>query len=128
MRTASKTLKNLKKNIQGKERYSKGLFMRKKGTPSRLISKKEVEHLAWLSRVSLSGEEKKLFTGQLNNILNYFKLIDEADTKDVPPTYNVLDLTNVFRKDVVKPSLPRDEALKNAPKKEKGYFKAPRIV
>ena len=109
-------------------RDHKGLFMKKKGSLSRFISKKEVEHLVWLSRVSLSEEEKELFTGQLNDILNYFNLIDEADTKDVPPTYNVLDLTNVFRKDVVKPSLPRDEALKNAPKKERGYFKAPRIV
>jgi aspartyl-tRNA(Asn)/glutamyl-tRNA(Gln) amidotransferase subunit C len=102
--------------------------MRKKASAFRRISKKDIEHLAWLSRISLSKEEKKLFTEQLNDILNYFKLIDEADTEDVPPTYNVLDLTNVFRRDIVKPSLPRDEALKNAPKKEKGYFKAPRIV
>jgi len=104
------------------------LSTKKKDSLSRLISKKEVEHLAWLSRISLSEEEKELFTGQLNDILDYFRLIDKADTKDVPPTYNVLDLSNVFRRDVVKSSLPRDRALNNAPKKERGYFRAPRIV
>ncbi len=102
--------------------------MKRKKSQFKLISKEEVEHLAWLSRIELSEEEKRLFAGQLNDILNYFKIIDEADTKGVPPTYNVLDLTNVFRRDVVRPSLPRGEALKNAPKKERGYFKAPRIV
>lgn len=92
------------------------------------ISEKEVEHIAWLAKIELSEEEKKLFTEQLNTILEYFKIIDEVKTEDVPPTLNVQDLTNVFRDDVAESSLSRDESLKNAPEKEKGYVKASRII
>ncbi|MCW4015393.1 MAG: Asp-tRNA(Asn)/Glu-tRNA(Gln) amidotransferase subunit GatC [Candidatus Bathyarchaeota archaeon] len=92
------------------------------------LSKKEVEHVAWLAHIELSDEEKTLFTEQFNEILEYFKKIDETNTQNVEPTYNVLDLTNVSRKDETKPSLPTKEALRNAPKKEKKFFKAPRIV
>lgn len=94
----------------------------------RHISREEVEHVAWLARIELSEEEKHLFTEQFNQILDFFKKIDEVDTEGVPPTYHVLDLVNVYRKDEVGPSLAAEEALKNAPKREKGFFKAPRIV
>jgi aspartyl-tRNA(Asn)/glutamyl-tRNA(Gln) amidotransferase subunit C len=94
----------------------------------RHLSKQEVEHVAWLAHIELSEKEKTLFTEQFNEILNYFKKIDEVDTKGVEPTYHVLDLTNVYRKDKTKPSLRTEEALKNAPKKEKKFLKAPRIV
>lgn len=92
------------------------------------ISKKEVEHIAWLARLELSEEEKGLFTEQLNEILEYFRLIDEAETEGVPPTYHVIELTNVFREDVAQPSLPKEEVLQNAPRRERGYFKASKIV
>ena len=94
----------------------------------RRLSKREVEHIAWLARVELSEKEKGLFTEQFNDILDYFKKIDEVDTEDVQPTYHVLDLMNVYRQDEAAPSLPKGEALKNAPKKEKQFLKAPRIV
>ena len=92
------------------------------------LSKKEVEHVAWLAHIELSEQEKALFTEQFNEILDYFKKIDEVDTEGVEPTYHVLDLNNVSRKDETTPSLPTEEALKNAPKREKKFFKAPRIV
>ncbi|MGD2066529.1 MAG: Asp-tRNA(Asn)/Glu-tRNA(Gln) amidotransferase subunit GatC [Candidatus Bathyarchaeota archaeon] len=92
------------------------------------LSKKDVEHIAWLAHIELSEEEKALFTEQFNEILEYFKKIDEVDTENVEPTYHVLDLENVSRKDKTAPSLPVEEALKNAPKKEKTFIKAPRIV
>jgi len=92
------------------------------------ISKEEVEHIAWLAHIELSEEEKELFTEQFNRILDYFKKIDEVDTEKIPPTYHVLDLVNVYREDKVSPSLPAKETLRNAPKKEKRFFKAPRIV
>jgi aspartyl-tRNA(Asn)/glutamyl-tRNA(Gln) amidotransferase subunit C len=87
-----------------------------------------VEHVAWLAHIELSEQEKTLFTEQFNEILEYFKKIDEIDTEGVEPTYHVLDLNNVTRKDKTAPSLTTEEALKNAPKKEKKFFKAPRIV
>ena len=92
------------------------------------LSKKEVEHIAWLAHIKLSDEEKALFTEQFNDILEYFNKIDELDTEAVEPTYHVLDLENVSRKDEVIPSLPTKEALKKVPKKEKKFIKAPRIV
>jgi len=92
------------------------------------LSKEEVEHVAWLARIELSEEEKALFTEQFNEILEYFRKIDEVDTEDVEPTFHVLDLQNVSRKDEPQPSLPPEEALRNAPKKEKNFIKAPRIV
>jgi len=94
----------------------------------RRISKKEVEHIAWLARIELSEEEKALFTEQFNEILDYFEKIDEVETEEVSPTYHVLDLVNVYREDEVLSSLSIEEALKNAPKKEKQFLKAPRIV
>ena len=92
------------------------------------LSKKEVEHVAWLSHIELSEQEKALFTEQFNEILDYFKKIDLVDTEGIEPTYHVLDITNVNRKDETKPSLSTEEALKNAPKTEKKFLKAPRIV
>ena len=49
----------------------------------RRLSKKEVEHTAWLAHIELSEEEKALFTEQFNDILDYFKKIDEIDTEGV---------------------------------------------
>lgn len=92
------------------------------------LSKKDVEHIAWLAHIELSDKEKTLFTEQFNEILDYFKKIDEVDTEGVEPTYHVLDLTNVSRKDRAEPSLTTEEALRNAPKKENKFVKAPRIV
>lgn len=92
------------------------------------LSKKDVEHIACLAHIELTEEEKSLFTEQFNEILEYFKKIDEVDTENVEPTYHVLNLENVTRKDKMVPSLPIDKALRNAPKKEKKFIKAPRIV
>ncbi len=92
------------------------------------LSKKDVEHVALLAHIEISGKEKILFTNQFNDILDYFKIIDAIDTEGVTPTYHVLDIKNVFRKDDPDISLTTEEALENAPKKEKKFFKAPRIV
>ncbi|MBT8171550.1 Asp-tRNA(Asn)/Glu-tRNA(Gln) amidotransferase subunit GatC [Candidatus Bathyarchaeota archaeon] len=94
----------------------------------RHLSKKEVEHVASLAHIEISDKEKILFTEQFNEILDYFKKIDTIETKNVEPTYHVLDINNVTREDKITPSLSPEEALKNAPKKEKKFFKAPRIV
>ena len=94
----------------------------------RYLSKKEVEHIARLAHIELSKEEKDLFMEQFDDILDYFKKIDKVNTEEVQPTYHVLDLMNVYREDKASPSLSIEEAVKNAPKKEKKFLKAPRIV
>jgi aspartyl-tRNA(Asn)/glutamyl-tRNA(Gln) amidotransferase subunit C len=92
------------------------------------ISEKEVEHIANLARIELTEEEKRNFTESFNTILEYFEIINDLDTEDVPPTSHVLDVTNAFREDKVSPSLAVEEVLKNASKKERGFFKAPKII
>lgn len=94
----------------------------------RHVTKEDVEHIAWLAHIELTEEEKEEFTEQFNRILEFFRKIDEVNTESIPPTYHVLDLTNVFRKDDVGEALPRESVLKNAPKREGRYFKSPKIV
>lgn len=94
-----------------------------------MITKKDVEHIAWLARLTLIEEEKDRFSSQLKDVLEYFQVLDEVP-EDLEPTYHVLGLQNVFREDVPDESrmLMQEEALANAPRKENGYFKGPRIV
>ncbi|HEX7444918.1 MAG TPA: Asp-tRNA(Asn)/Glu-tRNA(Gln) amidotransferase subunit GatC [Methanothrix sp.] len=93
-----------------------------------MITKEDVEHISWLASIKIEDEEKDEFVEQFNSILEYFHQLDEVDTDGVEPTYRVLDLANIFREDVARKSLSQEEALKNAPRRENGYFKSPRIV
>ena len=88
----------------------------------------EVDHVALLSRLDLSLEEKKLYGDQLSKILEYAKMLDELDTGDVPPTAHVMPLKNVYREDRVGEHLPLEKALQNAPERDGNFFKVPRIV
>jgi len=97
------------------------------GKKGRILTREEVEHLAELAKVNLSEEEKELFRAQLERILEYFKKIDQLDLGGVEPTTHVMDVSNVFREDVAKESLPPQDVLANAPQKEGRYFKAPRV-
>ncbi len=96
-----------------------------------MIARKDLEHMAWLARLELSEEDKEKYTPKLNSVLDYFSEIDEVDTEGVEPTYHVLQLSNVFREDEVNVptgSLSPEEVLSNAPKKQDGFFKAPRMM
>ncbi|EGO65562.1 Asp-tRNA(Asn)/Glu-tRNA(Gln) amidotransferase subunit GatC [Acetonema longum] len=93
-----------------------------------MITPKDVEHVALLSRLELDQQETGKFTGQLNAILEYVEVLKKVDTDGVEPTAHVLPLKNVLRQDAVRPSLPRDLALSNAPEQEDGYFKVPKIM
>ncbi|UCF30767.1 MAG: Asp-tRNA(Asn)/Glu-tRNA(Gln) amidotransferase subunit GatC [bacterium] len=92
------------------------------------ITPELVEHIAHLARLELSGEEKVRMEAQLADILDYIGLLDELDTSDVPPTSHVMDVYNVFREDEVRPSLPVDKGLANAPEKAGTAFRVPRII
>jgi aspartyl-tRNA(Asn)/glutamyl-tRNA(Gln) amidotransferase subunit C len=93
-----------------------------------MIRKEELEHIAWLARIELSEAEKELFEQQLSSILEYFAVLDEVDTTDVEPTYHVIGITDIVREDEPKEGLSQADVLRNAPKKEEGYFKSPRIL
>jgi aspartyl-tRNA(Asn)/glutamyl-tRNA(Gln) amidotransferase subunit C len=83
----------------------------------------EVRKVATLARLRLSDEELERMQQQLSSILDYMQVLQEVDVSDVPPTAQVTDVVNVMRPDEVRPSLPVEEALANAPAQEDGYFK-----
>lgn len=92
------------------------------------ISIKDVEHVANLARLELSDADKEQFAGQLNAILKYAEKLNELNTDGIEPTSHVLPLANVMRDDEVKPSLPVEKALLNAPEAEDGHFKVPAVL
>lgn len=92
------------------------------------ISKKEIEHIAMLARLSLSEKEKELYGAQLSKILDYMEKLNELDTKDIEPTSHIITLNNVMRDDVLEDSIPREEALKNAPSRSEKFYRVPRII
>lgn len=92
------------------------------------ISIQDVEHVALLSRLELSEEEKGQFAEELSKIFEHVEQLNELDVTDVPPTAHALPVQNVFREDIPLPSLSNEEAIANAPDKEDGCFKVPQIV
>jgi len=89
------------------------------------ITRKQVEHVARLAHLALTDEEVKRLTGQLGAILDAVGKVSELDLTDVEPTSHPLDLVNVARTDEPEPSLPREEALANAPESDDGHFRVP---
>jgi len=99
------------------------------GTRSFIMPKKiDVEYVANLARIRLSEKDLKNFQGQFKDILSYIEKLNKLDTSKVPPTSHILPVKNVFRKDIVRPSLPPEKALANAPAKKNNLFKMPKIV
>ncbi|MFH1201371.1 MAG: Asp-tRNA(Asn)/Glu-tRNA(Gln) amidotransferase subunit GatC [Candidatus Omnitrophota bacterium] len=92
------------------------------------ISKKDVKYVADLARVELTEEELNQFAKQLENIIEYIDKLKKLDISAVEATTHVLNIKNVFRDDVVKPSLNIVEFLKSIPKKEGTFFKVPKVI
>ena len=92
------------------------------------INREQVAHVAKLARLAMTPDEAERFTEQLSNILTYVEKLNQADTSRVEPTSHVLPLFNVFREDQVRPSLPAEKALENAPDREGPFFKVPKII
>jgi len=92
------------------------------------ITREQVENVARLARLAISEREKELFTRQLGEILTYIEKLKELDTSKVDPTSHVLPIKNIFREDEVRPSLPREEILKNSPDRTEEFFRVPKII
>ena len=92
------------------------------------ITREEVVHVAELARLNLDDNAIELYTKQLGEILAYMETLNLVDTEGVQPTSHAMFITNAFRKDEVKPSLPVERALANAPESEKEGFVVPRII
>ncbi|MBE9376230.1 Asp-tRNA(Asn)/Glu-tRNA(Gln) amidotransferase subunit GatC [Saccharopolyspora sp. HNM0983] len=92
------------------------------------ISRDEVAHLAGLARLAVTEAELDTFAGQLDVILESVARVGEVAADDIPPTSHAVPVTNVFRPDEVRPSLPRDQVLAGAPAAEQERFRVPRIL
>jgi aspartyl-tRNA(Asn)/glutamyl-tRNA(Gln) amidotransferase subunit C len=87
------------------------------------LSRSDVEKVALLARLRLTDAELETITGQLADIVGYVDLLSEVNTNGVEPMAHAIELANVFRDDKVAASLPRGEALGNAPHHdERGYL------
>ena len=92
------------------------------------VTIKDVEHVAHLARLSFSDEEKARLTTQLNSILEYMDQLNALDTSNVEPLSHVIELQNVFRPDVQRTGVSRDDALQNAPARSDEFFKVPKVI
>ena len=92
------------------------------------LSREEVAKVAILARLRLGAGELEMFTGQLNGIVDFVAQLQELDTTDVEPLAHGVEVRNVFREDVRGPSLPREEALANAPERNSESFLVPAVL
>ncbi len=92
------------------------------------ISRDDIAHLARLARLAVTDAELDVFAGQLDVILGAVARVGEVAAADIPPTSHAVPMTNVFRPDEVRPSLPREVVLAEAPSVEDHKFRVPRIL
>jgi aspartyl-tRNA(Asn)/glutamyl-tRNA(Gln) amidotransferase subunit C len=90
-----------------------------------MIDREQVLHVAKLARLRLEDDEVDRMSGELSTILGHIETISELDLDGVPPTSHVVQLENVLRDDVPRPSLPRERALENAPDASDEGFRVP---
>jgi aspartyl-tRNA(Asn)/glutamyl-tRNA(Gln) amidotransferase subunit C len=87
-----------------------------------------VDKVAHLARLKVTDAERERLSRELGDILTYVELLNEVDTEGVEPMAHAIELTNVLRDDVPQPSLPREQALANAPSTDGRYFLVPAIL
>ena len=92
-----------------------------------MITIKEVEHVSKLARLELTEEEKVKFSKQLGDVLEYAQQMNEIDTEGVEPMSHAIPIVNVMREDEVVHEFSREELMANAPLKEDGFFRVPKI-
>jgi aspartyl-tRNA(Asn)/glutamyl-tRNA(Gln) amidotransferase subunit C len=90
-----------------------------------VIDREQVLHVARLARLRLDDDEVERMAGELSGILEHVDRISALDLEDVEPTSHVVDLENVLRPDVPRPSWPRERMLEEAPDSADGAFRTP---
>jgi len=88
----------------------------------------DVSYVAHLARLHLTDAEKQKISAQLKDILAYVAKLNELDVSKVEPTAHATPLSNVLRKDEVRPSIDPAKVLKNAPEQARDLFIVPKIV
>lgn len=92
------------------------------------ITHEEVKHIAKLAKLNLNEDEVEKYAIDLGEIAEFVEKLNEVDVTGVNPTAHAVNKENVFRKDELKDSYPRENILKNAPSKEAGCISVPKVV
>lgn len=92
------------------------------------ISKEEVIHIAKLASLNISDKEIEMYRDNLQEILDFAKVVDSVNTDDVNETVGTNENYNVFRKDEVKVFENQEGLLSNAPSQDEGMFRIPKVI
>ena len=92
------------------------------------LSRSDVEHVAHLARLGLTDAELRTLEGQLNHIVDQYAIFAQLDTEAIPPTAQTIELENILRDDVVRPSMPVEAVLANAPAHDGRFIVVPAIL
>ncbi len=93
-----------------------------------MLDKESVVKIAKLAKLELNEEEVEKFSQQLPKILEFIEKLEELDTENILPFYELIDKESPLREDIPENGLKREEALANAPEAENGFFVVPRVV
>lgn len=93
-----------------------------------MITKDQVQHIAKLSKLSLSEEELQTYAGQISAVLNHFEQLNKIDTKNIEPLYHASPIEPVLREDIVIQRITVEEAMSNAPDRAGQLVKVPVVV
>ncbi len=88
----------------------------------------DIKYTAHLARLALTPDEEKKLSAQLGQILGYVEKLKQVDVSNVEPTAHAVPMVNITRADEVRPSLPHEDALRNAPRQAGGLFVVPKVV
>jgi aspartyl-tRNA(Asn)/glutamyl-tRNA(Gln) amidotransferase subunit C len=91
------------------------------------LSRDQVRHVALLARIGLEPGDEAFYAEQLSGILEHIDRLQEVNTDDIPPTAQVVEVTNPLREDEPRPGLTQADALANAPAPVNGFFRVPSI-
>ena len=92
------------------------------------IDNELVDRLAELSKLEFDEQGKEAIKKDLQKILNLVEKLEEIDVEGIEPLIYMTDEKNVLRKDLVKDTVTKDEALFNAPQRDSDYFKVPKVI
>lgn len=92
------------------------------------FSADQVRSMAAQARLGVTDDEAKELAGEISTVLEAMEKLHDVDTDGVEPTYHILPQKNVWRDDVVRPSLDHEVVMAEAPEQQDGFFKVPRVM
>ncbi|MGL4629642.1 MAG: Asp-tRNA(Asn)/Glu-tRNA(Gln) amidotransferase subunit GatC [Leadbetterella sp.] len=92
------------------------------------ITPETIQKMAHLSRIEVKQEEEATLMGEFQQILDWMEQLNELDTNEIEPLYHMHNNVNLYREDLAKQEITREEALLNAPQKNEEYFMVPKVI